>query len=327
MCMRGFTFIEVLVALFVFTLLMGSLSGLIIASYENYRFLWEQTLAVSEARRGIRVMAKEIREARIGEDGSYPIVKAGDKELIFFSDIDHDEQTERVRYFLGSSGSGSEIGECVSFADGGACTVSFSDFLVGEISFAEIIVSVEGDFGWSIEYAEIYADGVYLGQACEENCSDCPGNWEGTKTFDVSNMAEDGFLEVQVDANNLVNDFCDWVEPNHSVKAKVELKWEEDIAFGMGEFRRGVINPSGTPYEYPLDQEESKIISYYVRNTPPIFEYFDKEGNKIEEYPARLKDSATIRLFLKVDVQPGLSPDPFDLVTKVHLRNLERLYE
>jgi len=327
MRMRGFTFIEILVALFVFTLLMGSLSGLIIASYKNYRFLWEQTLAVSEARRGIRVMAKEIREARIGEDGSYPIVKAGDKELIFFSDIDDDGQTERIHYFLGSSGSGSQIGECVSFADGGACTVSFSDFLVGEMSSAEIIVSVEGDFGWNVENAEIYADGEHLGQACKKGCSDCAGSWEGTRTFDVLDMSEDGFLEVEIDASNSVNNLCDWVEPNHSMKVKVELKWEEDIALGMGEFRRGVINPSGTPYEYPLDEEEFKIISYYVRNSPPIFEYFDKEGNKIEEYPARLKDSATIRLFLKVDVQPGSSPDAFDLVTKVHLRNLERFYE
>lgn len=323
---RGFTLIETLVALFVFTLLMGSLSGLIVVSFRNYRFLWEQTLAVSEARRGMRVMTKEIREARMGEDGSYPIAKAGDREFVFFSDIDEDEQTEKVRYFLGTGGSDSQVGECVSFADGGSCTVSFSDFLSGDFSY-EIVVSIEGDFGWDYERAEIYADGVYLGEACEEGCSDCAGNWEGTKTFNVSDMAEDGFLEVEIDASSSVNDFCDWEEPNHSVKAKVELNREGGPALDMGEFRRGVINPSGTPPVYPSDQEEFKIISYYVRNAPPIFEYFDKDGDKIEEYPARLKDTKIIQLFLQVDVQPGLSPDPFDLVTKVHIRNLERLYE
>ena len=95
---------------------------------------------------------------------------------------------------------------------------------------------------------------------------------------------------------------------------------------GMGEFKRGVINPSGTPPEYLSSEEEVKIISYYVRNTPPIFEYFNKGGNKIEEYPARLKDTKTMRLFLEVDVQQGSDPEPFGLETKVHLRNLERLY-
>ena len=45
-------------------------------------------------------MVKEIREARGGDDGSYIIEKADDFEFIFYSDIDKDELTERVRYFI-----------------------------------------------------------------------------------------------------------------------------------------------------------------------------------------------------------------------------------
>ena len=105
---KGFTLIETLVAIVVFTISLGAVSGLIVTSYRHYENVWQQALATNEARTGVEVMIKQIREARPGDDGSYPIVLAGDKEFSFFSDIDEDGETEKVRYFLGSVGSGSD---------------------------------------------------------------------------------------------------------------------------------------------------------------------------------------------------------------------------
>lgn len=96
---KSFTLIETLVAIFVFVLAMGTVSALIVRGYQSQAFTFQQSQAIDEARRGIETMVKEIREARPGDDGSYIIERAEDFEFIFYSDIDKDEDTEKVRYF------------------------------------------------------------------------------------------------------------------------------------------------------------------------------------------------------------------------------------
>ncbi|MCX6760927.1 MAG: type II secretion system protein, partial [Candidatus Nealsonbacteria bacterium] len=93
--MKGFTLPETITTIFIFALIMGVTSSLIVFGYRIYSHSWEQATAVDEARKGIEVMTKEIREARTGEDGSYPLEKADDKQVIFYSDIDGDNKTER----------------------------------------------------------------------------------------------------------------------------------------------------------------------------------------------------------------------------------------
>lgn len=67
---------------------------------ETYQFSFEEMQAVEEARGGVDVLIKEIRETQPADDGSYPIQQADDQELIFFADVDNDTQAERVRYFI-----------------------------------------------------------------------------------------------------------------------------------------------------------------------------------------------------------------------------------
>jgi hypothetical protein len=97
---KGTSIIEAIVLIFVFAMAMTVLSIFIINTYRAYNFNLQQVVAINESRRGIETMVKEIREATWGEDGSYPIVEAGDDHFIFFSDIDQDTAVERVRYFL-----------------------------------------------------------------------------------------------------------------------------------------------------------------------------------------------------------------------------------
>ena len=191
----AFTLVETMVAIAVFVIVLGALFGSILVIYRTYGYTFEQSLAIDEARRGVEIMVKEIREANSGEDGSFTIEKANDKEFIFYSDIDNDGQTERVRYFLGNLTSGTQTQECVSFVAGGVCSVSFSNFLQGTIISAQLNVSIEGDLGSSNEYAEIFADGAKLVNLCQTGCSDCAGNWQGTSVFDVTAQAGDDLIQ------------------------------------------------------------------------------------------------------------------------------------
>lgn len=98
--MKGLTLIEVIVTVAIFALLMGVVVGLIMMAYQAQGYTWQQSLAVDEARKGVETMVKEIREARGGDNGSYIIEKAEDYQFIFYSNIDEDPATERVRYFV-----------------------------------------------------------------------------------------------------------------------------------------------------------------------------------------------------------------------------------
>jgi len=326
--MRGFTFIEMLVAIAVFTIIMGGISGFIVASYRSYGYIWQRALAIEEARRGVQIMVKEIREAKMGEDGSYPIATAKNNEFAFYSDIDKDDEVEKVRYFIGAIYPASQTKECVNYETGGVCRVTFSNFLSGELKSATVRISVEGDLGLqNREYADLTIDGLSFESLCYSGCSDCAGNWEGTTTLDVTEQAKDGVLDFAADGTWRVDNSCNWIQPNHSLKARFELNWTEERIDPGGEFKKGVIDPVGSPPQYPLDQEQISILSYYVRNVPPIFEYFDAAGNKIEEYPARLVDTKVMKVFLIVDVDPEHSPFPFELESSVQLRNLKRSYE
>lgn len=74
--MRAFTIVETIVAVIIFTIIIGAVFASISALYKTHDYSWQQSMAIEETRRGIDIMTKEIREAKSGDDGSYPIEKA-----------------------------------------------------------------------------------------------------------------------------------------------------------------------------------------------------------------------------------------------------------
>ncbi len=323
----GFTLTETIIAIAIFVLIMIIISELILLLYRTHGYQWEQSLAVAEARRGIETMAKEIREARDGENGAYPIEYAGDKEFIFYSDIDNDGKTERVRYFLGTITTETFIQECYTTSIGGSCNVSFSNFIAGDLKTATVQISVEGDLGSSNEYIDLYLDSQHLGRFCQSGCSNCAGTWQGTQTFDVFSQAQDDILSFVADASSRVGCFggesscnCSWGGV-HTMRARFELTITQEIQ--GTELKKGVIKAVGFPPTYPSDQEKISVITAFVRNAPPVFEYFDQNGNKIAIYPARLSEAKVMKVFLVVNVDPNRPPNEYQLQSYVQLRNLK----
>ena len=107
------------------------------------------------------------------------------------------------------------------------------------------------------------------------------------------------------------------------MKVKFTLSFEEEVADLEHQFKKGVTNPVGDPVSYPLDAEEVAVLSSYVRNAPPIFEYFDENGDKIIEYPARLVDTKLMKIYLVVNVNPNKAPQDYELESYVQIRNLK----
>lgn len=320
---KSFTLIETLVAVTVFTLSLGAVTGIIVFLYRHYYYDWNQAIATDEARRGIESMSREVREAVTGDDGSFALMKAGDKEFIFFSDIDNDGVAERVRYFIGTENSGMQTQECTITANGGTCSRSFAGFFIGNPKSAQVRVSAQGDLGSSNEYAALQADGANLGNICQSGCNDCPGAWQGTSVIDVFSQASDNSISFLADATSSVKRECPASSPTFAMKARWELSWEEEI-IGLGnEFKKGVIEPSGSPLTYLTEDEQVTVVTPYVVSDPPVFQYFDSEGNLIEDAQNRLVDTKVMRLFLSINTNPLQIPNNFDLETYVQLRNLK----
>jgi hypothetical protein len=138
----------------------------------------------------------------------------------------------------------------------------------------------------------------------------------------VTDEASDNSLQFIADGSSKVDPSCSWQNPNHSLKARFELSWTEEIAGVGSELKRGVIKPTGFPANYPSDQEKITVITPYLRNLPPIFEYYNAAGVKIDNIPARLVDTKVIKVFLVADVNLNQPPDASEIESYVYPRNL-----
>lgn len=318
---KSFTLLETIISVFVFSCLTILVALAIPTIYRTHSYQWQQGLAILEARKGVEMMVKEIREAREGENGAYPVEMAGDKEFVFYSDVDNDGKTERVRYFLGKIDERTIVQECESRNLGGSCSVSFSNFFSGTLKEAKVTIFLRGDLGRSNEYVDVYLlpENTKLGTLCQSNCVNCSESWQGMAVFNVTTSSLDNNLSLLIDASEKVDPICP--PENFSVRARVELYVKEEVQ--GTELKKGVIKATGTFSSYPSEEEKVSVISQYVRNAPPIFEYYDKEGNKIEEYPARLKNTKVMKIFLVVNVDPIQPPTEYQLESYVQIRNLK----
>jgi len=100
---RGFTIIELIVAISIFTLLIGSIIAVYLNSFRAKDVIFEQLLTQSEGRRAVLQFINDVRRADYSSIGSYPIVSAGTSTIVFYSDVDRDTYREKVRYFISST--------------------------------------------------------------------------------------------------------------------------------------------------------------------------------------------------------------------------------
>lgn len=68
--------------------------------FSGYEFSLNEGIAIDHAQTAVQTVERELREMRIGEDGSYPLVTANDNEIVFYGDVDNDDSVDRVRYYL-----------------------------------------------------------------------------------------------------------------------------------------------------------------------------------------------------------------------------------
>lgn len=97
---KGFTVIELLVVSALIAILAIGVSrfGRDLFYYNN--IFNNSLLTLQDAKRALRPFAQEVRNIRRAQTGAYAIEEATPTSFIFYSDIDSDGMSERIRYFL-----------------------------------------------------------------------------------------------------------------------------------------------------------------------------------------------------------------------------------
>ncbi len=89
---------------------------------------------------------------------------------------------------------------------------------------------------------------------------------------------------------------------------------------------RGIIEPSGDPYEYDENTEEVAVVASSVRNAEvPVFVYFtgDYPQDTVALAPMDVTEAKYIEFTLLIDADERVSPEPIEMVSQVQLRNMK----
>ena len=146
----GFTLIEVVTAIGIFTIIAGAVS-LFESNIFSYNGSASGSFAtVQDAQVILKIISRDIRMASQGSDGSYAIQIAATNTLQFFSDVNGDGLKERIRYSL----SGQKLYRTILVPTGSPLTYS------GVESTSTILNNVVNDASLPVFS---YFDGSYLG--------------------------------------------------------------------------------------------------------------------------------------------------------------------
>ncbi|MBU0619778.1 MAG: type II secretion system protein [Patescibacteria group bacterium] len=97
---HGFSLIELIIVIGIFSTITIVWMSFYIKGLQLFPFILKQSQSVEDAQNSVETMVREIRNTDNGEDGSNNFALASDYTLIFYSDINKDGLTDKIRYFI-----------------------------------------------------------------------------------------------------------------------------------------------------------------------------------------------------------------------------------
>ncbi|MDD4290485.1 MAG: type II secretion system protein [Patescibacteria group bacterium] len=97
---KAFTLIEILVVIFILSIIVVIVSQFLFTGFKSTTFNEESESAIEYARDGVDEMTRIIRAANYSENGDYVLSIIDPQTIEFYSDPDFDYIMERVKYYL-----------------------------------------------------------------------------------------------------------------------------------------------------------------------------------------------------------------------------------
>lgn len=96
----GMTLMELIISMAIILIAMQGLTMLFLRSWTQNGFILETGMASANASRAVENVISEIRKIRQADSSSYMIDSGNSFSLTVYEDIDNDDITERVHYYL-----------------------------------------------------------------------------------------------------------------------------------------------------------------------------------------------------------------------------------
>jgi prepilin-type N-terminal cleavage/methylation domain-containing protein len=97
---RGYTLVELLVAIAIILIVVPVIYTTIQALYANHGRTLAKSFALVEATTAMEEVVRDIRATVYAENGALPLVTIGTSTLVIYADTDLDRRVERVHYYL-----------------------------------------------------------------------------------------------------------------------------------------------------------------------------------------------------------------------------------
>ncbi|MDD3284960.1 MAG: hypothetical protein PHZ07_05190 [Patescibacteria group bacterium] len=97
---KGMSLIEIIFTITIGFLVLLVINDFIAKGFKSITISSEKEDAIEHARKALESMTKELRGANSSEKGDYPISTIQEQNFIYYTDIDRDGQTEKIRYYL-----------------------------------------------------------------------------------------------------------------------------------------------------------------------------------------------------------------------------------
>ena len=97
---KGFTIIELVVVIGIFSLLSLAVAWILITSLRSNTTAWDQLQAENDAGKVLKDIVNEVRRAESSDIGAYALSTTTPYELAFYANIDNDSYKELVRFKL-----------------------------------------------------------------------------------------------------------------------------------------------------------------------------------------------------------------------------------
>jgi type II secretory pathway pseudopilin PulG len=149
---QGFTLIEIMVAVFGFTLIVFGLIALVSQIFGNANQQSNLLADSDQARRLAFSIVNELRNSQTANNGAYALDTAAAQQLIFYSNIDTDILIEKVRYYV----SGGKLWKGVTEYNG-----------TSYIPASESTFVVQNNIANGVNPLFLYYDGTYTGSSTQ----------------------------------------------------------------------------------------------------------------------------------------------------------------
>jgi len=134
---KGFTLLELIVAIGIFILLCLGFISILIISLRTNDIVWSQLETQNDARQVLQEVVDHIRRAEDSSIGSYTIVTSTAYEFTFYANVDGDSLRERVHFWL----DGTTIKEGITKPTGNPLSYDNGDEQIKELAHSVVNIA------------------------------------------------------------------------------------------------------------------------------------------------------------------------------------------